>query len=462
MRTILFKIDDGYFVRNFLRTDAFTILRSLPDVRMVFLAPQEKLEYYASEFPPDDRMIFDILPRIEHDRSERFFRFIEVSSIHSHTVTAVQRTDFVRTRGQKLFVRRVFSYALKRFFWNLGRFGWWRKMIRYSYFLVPSHTYDDFFEKYKPDLVYGALMMKTDFRFLKEARKRGIKTLGMILSWDSLHSKTFARVFPDWLIVQTDDIRRQAVRYADYPEERIVVSGIPQYDRYFRRTGIVERKAFIESIGGDPAKKLIVYAISGKAGLFLDTDIILFMSEAIKKGDIEEHAQILLRPYPRYDIMPQKIKALADHHGILSQSSMMHIGTGKNNWEFDEASLSLLSNTLAHADVVVALYTTFFIEAAIFDKPLIAVGFDERHTSYWDSAKRFFEWDHLRELDELKGILRVDNRKELIDGINMFLKNPDRMHEGRDRIVKRQSQFTDGRSGERLARIFLKVLEIPG
>ena len=459
MKTILIKFDNSFFVRNFLRTDVFTILRDRSDIRMVFLVPADKRGYYAKEFA-HERAVFEILPESKHFLSERLYKFIETSSIHSHTQTMVQRSDFVRTKGQGSLIKRAVLYSVERVCWHLGSFAWWRSIIRRSYYALPSRMFTPFFERFKPDLVYCSSLMYTDFLLLKEARKEGIATVGMILSWDNLYSKTLLRVFPDTVMAHTDDVKNQLVRYADYPAERVRVTGIAQYDRYFRRTDIMDRDAFIKKIGGDPAKKLIVYAVSGKAGLFLDTDIMLMLADGITRGAIEKPSQIFIRPHPRYDIKPEKMKRLMQDHQILAQPAMAHVGTNKDNWEFDEEAISFLANTIAHADIVVALYTTFFIEAAVFDKPLIAVGFDERHASYWDSAKRFFEWDHLRELDMLKGIWRVGNREELMRAVNTYLEDPAHLEEGRRRIVAQQSQFTDGRSGERVARVFLDMLEI--
>ena len=457
MKTILIKFDNSFFVRNFFRTDVFPILANTAEIKMVFLAPAGKLDYYRREFAYE-RVEFAPLTETRFYPSERLFRFVETASIHSHTVTLLQKTDFVRTKGTKIVIARLWLYLVRRLLWYLGKFRAWRGAIRLSYWMMPSSTFSEVFMQWKPDLVYCPSMMYTDFRFLKEAKKQGYKTLGMILSWDNLHSKTMLRVFPDDLIVHTDDTRDQVSRCADYPAENMHISGIPQYDRYFRKTGIMSRDAFMGMIGGDRAKKLIVYAVSGKAGLHIDLGIVKMIREAMRAGEIADDVQILLRAHPRYDFSDAKTDYIKNELGCLIKPAMTHVGAGRDSWEFDEEATSFLANTLAHADVVVALYTTFFIEAAIFDKPLIAVGFDERGVSYWDSAKRFFEWDHLRDLYSLGGIRKVESRTQLIEALNTSLKNPAYLHEGRMRMVERQSQFVDGRSGERVARIILNTL----
>ena len=77
---------------------------------------------------------------------------------------------------------------------------------------------------------------------------------------------------------------------------------------------------------------------------------------------------------------------------------------------------------------------------------------------YWNSASRFFEWDHLRSLKPLNGIWLVRSREELITAINVYLKDPSHLCEGRKKIVREECQYTDGESGARIAEKILSTL----
>lgn len=457
IKTILAAFTDSFFVRNFLRSGVLSLVLNDEGVRLILLAPADKIPYYRGEFQ-HPRLIFDELPEIEELPFEKFFTHLEISSIHTNTARMLAASDFARAEGKKSFIRRFVRFKTKQTLWHLGRFFWWRSLIRRLYFVVPSNTFGSFFKKYHPDLVYCPSMLGGDFRLLKEARKAGLKTLGMMLSWDNLYSKTFLRAHPDWLLAHTGIIKAQAIAFGDYPEKRITVTGISQYDRFFNRSGIIARDEFIKSIGGDPAKKLIAYAFSGKVGLALENEAVRMLSKMIDDGKING-AQLMVRPHPRYSFSENKQEAIRlRYHGLASRT-MNIVGDSKDNWEFDEDALKLLSNTLAHADIVISMYSTFFIEAAIFNKPLIAIGFDPGgDLSYWVSAKRFFSWDHLREIGELGGIWCVNSPEELLTAVNFYLENPNHLEEGRRKIVLRQTQFTDGCSSKRVAKAILKLL----
>ncbi|MEK7075086.1 MAG: CDP-glycerol glycerophosphotransferase family protein [Patescibacteria group bacterium] len=459
MKTIIIPISNSFTIRNVLYTDTLRLLLAEPDIRIVFLAPRDKIDHYRSQFT-HARIIFEIMPELKKLRQERFFRILESSSIHSRTVSMIHWFDLKRDGSRMGGVKRLILFLLRRCAWWAGQWRAWRTAVRILFYLVPSRIFREIFETYNPDLVFCPAMVYGEPILSREAKKYGITTVGMILSWDNLYSKTFLRAPPDCLLVHTNSIRNQAIAFADYPEDRIVVTGIPQYDSHFQRTGLKSREEFIgKELGGDPSKKLLLYVMSGKAGLSIEFDILDIIYKAIQNKEIEEDIDVLIRPYPRYDFPQKKLDTFKKEYGFLAKQSMIHVGTGADNWEFNEDSLALLENSLMHANVVVTMFSTFFIEAAVYDKPLIAIAFDGyKIYDYYNSARRFFDWDHLAEIKPLGGICFAMNKEGLIKAINEYIKNPALLQDGRRRIVEQQSGFTDGKAGERVANVLLDLI----
>lgn len=459
MKTILIPVSNSFFVRNFLRTDALPELLNNPEVRLVLLAPPEKIEYYRGEFP-HPRINFDLLPPLTVLRAERIFKILEYASIRSHTATMLHWFDLKRRGTAMGVLKRVPFFLVRRLAWRLGGLRAWRNFVRRAYALISGSVFSSIFEKYKPDLVFSPALLYGEYLLLKEAQQRRIPTAGMVLSWDNFYSKTFLRVHPDTLFVHTARIGEQAVRWGDYPRGRIRVVGIPQYDSHFLKRGIKPREEFFKEIGGDPSRPLILYAFSGKAGLDIDFQILDILSRARLEGEIHKNIQILVRPYPRYDLPSEKLTKIKGEYRFLAEPAMAHVGKGNDNWEFDERSLSLLENSIAHSDLVITLYSTFFIEAAIFNKPLIAAAFDGyEKRDYWNSARRFFDWDHLSELKPLDGITFAGSAEELLRSIRSLMSEPKLKEEGRKAIVNQQCQFTDGRSGRRLGQALCNLVQ---
>jgi len=459
MNTILANVSNSFFVRNILRTDAARVLEEA-GARLVLLAPEEKLDYYRNQFP-QPWIAWEALPPVRAGQGARLWKLVETSSIVTRTALMLQMADFLRpgTTSAGIFSRTAI-FLFRRLVSLAGRLPGWRRILRRLYGLFRSGEFDPILTRLRPDLVFcPSMIYMEDYVLARAARQRGIPVVGMTLSWDNFYSKTLLLIEPERLIVHTDFIARQAVCLGDYPRERIVVSGVPQYDDHFLKRRVSPRGAFIRGLGGDPQKKLILYAMSGKAGLDLDLEILRILWTLCRDGKIAQPVEVLVRPYPRYDFPPQKLGEIRSQYGFIVHASMAHVGQARDDWEFDEEALGLLSNSLAHADVVINMYSTFLIEAAIWDRPLVVPAFDGTlRRSYWNSARRFFDWNHLADIKGLGGVRLVKGEVQFADALNRSLADPSAMREGRMRIAAQQCQFSDGKSGERVGRALAECL----
>lgn len=452
--TVLTAIRDGFFIRNFLRTDAMRMLTGTSDNRLIILVPKEKISYYVSEFP-QSTLIFDALPELQRPRVEEFFQFLERASIHS--VTARMQRSYQLHHNLSFSwngLQALLLFPIEVVCGMLGAFSWWRKLIRWSYMQLHDRTFDAHIELYSPDVIYCSNLIHSEDHILaKAARKKGIRAVGMILSWDNLYSKTIIRVHPDTLLVHTPEICKLALSFGDFPTDRVIITGIPQYDRYFLRTVTKTRDAFLKSIGADPRNKTILYAFSGKAALDIEFDILTLLHSAVQRGAIREPVNILVRPYPRYDFSEKRMEQMRLKYGFIIESAVGHVSETTHNWEFTSQAIEFLHHSLAYADVVMTMYSTFFIEAAILDKPIIGIAFDGNlRRPYWNSARRFFDWNHLAKIRTLNGIAITGSEAEMIKAVNNALEHPADLHDGRIRIVREQCHFTDGQSALRVAR----------
>lgn len=455
-KTILANLTNGFMVRNFLYT-------SIPErlieagCHIVLAVPSERVAYYRKIFPRSE-LTFIPLP-CETSLFERFFIYLETASIHTETVLITLESDFSRARRHKGYLRRLFHYSARKFLWRLGAYAAWRRLVRFGYAAAPGSWWQNVFREWKPDLVYCPSVMWDDIRIIKDAHRAGIPTVGMVFSWDNLYSKTFVRAEPDILLVHNDVVKEQAISLADFPEDRIVVSGVPQYDRYLARTDIKPRESFIRELGGDPEKKLIVYAFSGKLGIANDGAMLEKLAEFRDAGAFGPDVQVLVRPYPRYDFPAGQIEHLRSR-GFLVEPAMSHIGGFRDDWEFDARALSLLANTLAHADVILSMYSTFFVEGAIFDRPLVGIVFDALPlVGYSDSVRRFFQMSHLAAIRRTGAIYIVRDEAELPAAVRQALAHPEIRRKERTDLVLRQLSRLDGHSGDRVADILTRSLQ---
>lgn len=460
MKKILVPISNSFFVRNFLRAG---FLDDFDDGKeeFFFAVPKEKLDYYKKEFNFPNANFVET-PPIASLRLERIFHGLETSMIPTRTVKMMHWFHFKRRGTKQKIIFRLPQFIFRMTLWNMGKRRLFRELLRFKYSVFSDRYHYSYLKELKPDLIFCPTMVYgNEWIFLREGRRLGIKTVGMTSNWDNLYAKTFLRVKPDSMMVQTGLMKKTAGRFCDYPSSKIKVTGVPQYDRHFKDPPRDGRQRFLEDLGGDTRKKTILYAFSGKVTSDLDERMVDLLSGKIGSGGFAVPVQLLVRSYPKRDFTPNKIEKLRQEKNILIRHSAKSVGDGKNSWEFDNEAIKFLSESLAYSDVVITACSTFLVEAAVFNRPVISINFDAGEKfDYWNSARRFFDWDHLADLVPLKGIHLSDSPDDLYKAVNDYLRDPKLDEEGRKNIVRQQCTYTDGKSVQRVAEFIKNNLNL--
>jgi hypothetical protein len=334
----------------------------------------------------------------------------------------------------------------------------WRALIRW----VEYHVFRDdrvwkrYFDTYKPDVVFGAsLLTEADCLLIKYAQRKGIPAVGMTTSWDNFTSKGYSRVHPDVLLVQNASMLEEAVQLNNYASERIRVVGFPQWDHYLDATWHMSKEEFAQQFDLDPTKRWIVYfgggLLAGLLQLPEPGDHVVMINRAIERGEIQA-ACTIIRPHPA---MGDNLRQEARKSPVLT--------FGKGQKLLAEDSKFLL-NLVRLSDVTLNLGSTMSLEAAIFDRPIILIGF----TGYKDEAS--LPWHqrltvaldctlHYRQIENTGGVWRVSDEKGLIQAVQEYLANPHLHTAGRENLKKRFVGPCDGKSGERIFHTLLAVMQ---
>src|SRR3989338_5218191 len=187
--TIFIPIFQGVEARNILRTDIFKILRRQNDLRIVlFVTSQDRKEYFEKEFFGQN-IVYEVAPFYRSPAFQWFFGFLKFNLINTKTIDLKRRIQLEQD-GNRL---KYFSkFLINRLFAN----KFFRKTIRtLDYLLVKDDNYREYFDKYRPDMVFLAhLFSDTKISFLRQAKKMGIKSVGLINSWDKITSRCMVRL----------------------------------------------------------------------------------------------------------------------------------------------------------------------------------------------------------------------------------------------------------------------------
>ena len=455
MKTVFISILEGVEAKNILRTDAVKTILKDEEVHIVFLVKDEaRVTYYSREFN-GPRISYAV---VTYDRSlgkgfDRFFAVLKFYLLRTKTTNLRRRLAY-EAGGN------YFTYIGSHILNILLAHRPIRRLARaLDYRLVKNSRYREVFEKYKPDLVFLAhLFEESEINILREARHRGIKTIALVNSWDKVTARAIMRLLPDRVIVFNDIVKREMEHYNDMPLHRIDVSGIPQYDDYFKYPHPWStREEFFSRIKINPKHKLIVYAPMGRTFSNTDWDVLDLLHRLQREKKIGEDVSILVRFQPNDFLQEGELEKrpwlIYDYPGVRFTTER---GV---DWDMPFPELKHLHDTLSFLDLVICWAGSFGVDASIFDKPVINPDLILRpHEPRIRSPREHYRFEHYEKALAFGGMRLIPTEEELVKWIKLYLNDPAIDREGRAALVAHEVQFKDGKSGERIGNFVLSLL----
>lgn len=435
----------------------FKVLAADPQVRLVIAAPSYKLDFYKKEFEREN-VLFEPLPDVREPVFGRFLNTFAFNLLDTGTVRRKQYQMYARNGSLLKFISRRFITAV------FGNNKFLRGVVRICDSLVPlNKEVLNILNKYRPNLIITPdIILPTDRIFLRAAKRMGIKTIGMVRSWDNLTAKGVIQILPAKLIAQTSQMKKEAMLYADMPERDIAVLGVPQFDHYFKPPKF-SRAEFLKSLGIPENRRLVLCAP------FFDTysnassiKIINSLARAMDAGKLPRDLHLLVRYRP--ESMPEDFseEKLLRHPNItitLPYSLPFARSNKRPDYEFSESDVEMLFNSVYFSEVTINTISTLTVDAITLDKPVINIRFDgDPNTPKAYQVNLYTGYDHYNFIENAKAVKLAESMDELIGQINEYLQNPQLDKEGRKKVRDAQIEFFDGLSGKRFAEFILKKL----
>ena len=442
MKTVFITIFQGAEAKNILRTDIYKNLIAHDDIRIVFFVDSpERAEYYKKEFS-HPRAFYEAIEDTNPKGLDAFFSSLSFTLLRTATTDLRRKMNLEDNRNHlgyywHLLLNRVLARR------------WVRKLVRaLDYLLVSNHRFASYFEKYKPDVVFLAhLFDGQEIHLLREAKHRGVRSIGFINSWDKLTARRALRLLPDSLVVFNEIVKEEAMRYADMKEKDIFVSGIPNYDWHVNYKPI-SRGEFCQKNKLDPDKKLIVYAPMGKAFSNSDWDIIDLIQDSTTNNSIA-NAQLFVRFQPNDFIENEELEK---RPWLRYAMPGVRFSRARGvNWDMSFDDIKGLTDTLANADLFICYASSISVDAAVFDKPVINIDFEIKGGPLSKSPTFFYKTEHYKKVVKSGAIQYPKSKEDFLLWINKYLANPAIDREARKKLVSDQCWKLDGKSGSRIA-----------
>ncbi len=440
-KTIFITSFNPFISRNILSTDVLNILSKRDDLKIVILVPDYKKEYFRDKFEKDNVFI-EGCKMLNITKQDVIFRYLTSSIVSSSRL---------KIRHQELLDKKksFLKYFISRLISKLS-FNWAKKLIRvFDYWTINKNNFRRLFIKYNPDLVFSTdIFHNDDIHFLAEAKFKNVKTISMVRSWDNITNKGLFRVEPDDIIVHNEVLKNQVVKYEAIRKDKVFISGLPQFDDYVNKKR-TPRKEFFKKIDLDPDKKTILFTPHGERFHKTDWQILNILQE-----ELPDKIQFIVR-FPPNDTVgfgPPIGGFKPDNRFHVEKPGVTFTEGRYNDREVEIEDTQTLADDIYHSDLLINYGSTVTIDAVAFDKPSIIVAFDGwEKLPYIKSVRRFLDYDHIKLLIKTKSSKVAHNKEELIDQINLYLKDPSVDAEGRNRLKKEQIWKLDGKSGKRIA-----------
>lgn len=475
MKTIFLTITGAYGIRNIFRSDAFKILKSEKDLRIVIFTPFVGNKSVITSFPEvqGENIFLENLARYRPNIVERVLRrMAEIVCFNINYVGTVRLNEMVikKQSRAKYFAKKLVKKILgknRKLIEALERFDMLLSKYKFRYYKGP-------FEKYKPSLVFSTdFLHPYEWGLTKTARQCGVPVISMVANWDHLTKRMLSK---SGKVIGWDEFnKKQLIEYYGYSPKDILVAGIPHQDYFVRaRDKFFPKKKFLQKIGAAKDKKLITYTTA--RGSQDEPDIIEIVCKAIRDGKIKYPSHVHVRIHP--EDIPDRYEKLKKYGDIITfeipkktvgerfwSGKMIMAKTVERSkiWTPDEEEMVNYANLFVCTDVAVNVASSTTLDAVALDVPVINIAFDGyAQREFVESNARVFMYSHYEFIEQSRGARVARSADELIKYINRYLDNPKLDSEGRKKIVAEHCGPQDGKAGERIGKFILDNLKSIG
>ena len=331
----------------------------------------------------------------------------------------------------------------------------------------------DLFKKYSPDLVVVTALCGFKYNELlaREAKKYGVPVCCVVLSWDNTSGMGMPGYDPDYIIAWTENMRKELIELNDIDDKKIFVGGVAHFDPYYHNNNTLSKENLFAKLGLDPNKKIIFYATKSPKRFPWGPELVADLAKAINNGDINVNSQILVRIHPLHyrssngKLIFQNILDEYDRVASKYPSVVLNIpATVSKKMDFDlsDSETKLVSSILKHSDIMLNMFSTMVIEAAIFDLPAVNVCIRDKCKADFGRSRQDIMVDyvqtHNQRVIQTGGVKTVFTSEELYMALNKYLDNPTIDANGRKRIVENEAGPFRGNAGEMIGSHILSLV----
>jgi hypothetical protein len=290
----------------------------------------------------------------------------------------------------------------------------------------------------RPEVVLANSQMLAVVPFVVAAQRDSLPVVGHIASWDHTVGKGIVAPNLRRYIVQNEVMRNDLVQYHGVDADRIVVTGWPQTDVFYRRRSRSEYEALLRELGLDPTRPVVLVMGNTPTNAPFEGRFVGRLLAWWQESGASGRFSLLFRPHPRDREWRDRFAAALALDGVAVQEPSF-------------TDLETLAVLLQHGDVVVANAGTILLDALVNDRPAVCVLYDEGAPTGESWALKNVSGEHYKALMESDAFYRAGRFEEVADGIERALAHPEELSAARIRVARDVVGDVDGKAAARVA-----------
>ena len=283
-------------------------------------------------------------------------------------------------------------------------------------------------EKHKPNFVFCASQRSTQaIAPLLAARDLKIPTASFIYSWDNV-PKAMLVVDTDYYFVWSNLMKVQLLTYYPYiSENRVFVTGTPQFEPHFDKNLILPKIEFFRRYGLDETRKYICFSGDDTTTSPLDQYYLEDLALAIKAINEEgKNVGIIFRKAPvdttsRYDEVLSKFKDII----VPIEPAWKSMGKDWNQVLPLREDFVLLNSICEYSELVVNICSSMVFDFALHNKPCIYLDYEQPQLKKGvRDIGQNYNYVHFRSMPSREAVGWVKSKQELKLRVKELLVEP--------------------------------------
>ncbi|MEP1487180.1 MAG: hypothetical protein ABJK28_01980 [Algibacter sp.] len=424
----LFLIPDGVGVRNYLYSDLIKFLKERS--KLIFWSTLPKVAFLEVFEAHSCRAE---VVQIKLEKESFFTRIFKESATYARLISNAKkvnnRTILSNWNNNPKGAKRKILNVISKIIGKWGSYKYSR--ILYLEEQSKKKWKRSLIEKYKLELTKS----KPQVIFITHQRVSGlmpiciaakelnIKIVCAIYSWDNLPKARLAIIADQYVV--WSDLMKEDMRlfYPEISQEKVLVTGTPQFEFYLQKERIVSREVFAKKYNLDSNKRWICFSGDDVKTSPYDADFLRDVAEANEFIPKADRAQIIFRRCP-VDFSDRYNDVIETYNFIISIDPIWHVPGPNENWgayfpKMDD--IALQANLATHCDFVVNMGSTMAHDFSVFNKPCFYLNYNPVEDEKW-TVKDIYNYQHFRSMKTLDAVGWFNSNEEIKNKMQKALK----------------------------------------